>query len=350
MVSASMKSNDERKSVLLIGLKGSSFCINDETILKKKFEVKSIYLSTSYLKELPQLVFSIFKELRCRDVVYIWFGDIWAVIGVFIAKLLGKKSIVVAGGYDVANEPSWNYGLMTRRLMRLAPILSFTNCDRILAVSGFTKRELLNIIPNDDKVTVLGNSIDVNHFVITKQTDRDRITTVGNVDQSKFVIKGFAYFLEVVKMLPHQKFMLVGKISPDVQMPDLKNLELVGPRYGKDLVNDLNSSKFYIQLGHRESFGVAVIEAMACGCIPIVSDSGGLPDTIGDAGVKIPFGSWEEVARAVDRDYDPIQGERARQWVVDHYDNSVRSDVLWALVEELCAMGSQSSIDKKAED
>ncbi len=35
----------------------------------------------------------------------------------------------------------------------------------------------------------------------------------------------------------------------------------------------------------EEPFGIVVLEGIACGCIPIVSDSGGLPEATGDAGI-----------------------------------------------------------------
>jgi glycosyltransferase involved in cell wall biosynthesis len=35
----------------------------------------------------------------------------------------------------------------------------------------------------------------------------------------------------------------------------------------------------------EEPFGIVVLEGMGCGCIPIVSDGGGLPDAVGNAGV-----------------------------------------------------------------
>ncbi|HSI69946.1 MAG TPA: glycosyltransferase, partial [Gillisia sp.] len=35
----------------------------------------------------------------------------------------------------------------------------------------------------------------------------------------------------------------------------------------------------------RVPFGIVALEGMACGCLPIVSDGGGLPDAVGNAGV-----------------------------------------------------------------
>ncbi|MCX6651392.1 MAG: glycosyltransferase family 4 protein [Methanomassiliicoccales archaeon] len=299
--------------------------------------MKSIYLSTSYMKELPLLALSIFKEMRKRDVVYIWFGDLWALIGVFIAKLLNKKSIVVAGGYDTANEPSLNYGLMSRKFMRYVPILSFRACDKIMAVSEFTKEEALRIIDDEGKIEVVPNGIDTSKFRVTEGIKRTTVTTVGNVNKRTWVVKGVNNFMEVVKRTPQQKFVLVGRVDPGVGLEPLENLELIGYQTGEDLIRILNASKYYLQLSYRESFGVAVIESMACGCIPVVTNRGGLPEAVGDAGTIVEFGSWGQVVDAISTDYDPEKGAQARERVVKLYDNAAREKAILGIIGKMLA-------------
>jgi glycosyltransferase involved in cell wall biosynthesis len=51
----------------------------------------------------------------------------------------------------------------------------------------------------------------------------------------------------------------------------------------------------------EEPFGMVALEAMACGCIPIASKSGGLPEAIGDAGLLFEKGNSEELARQMIR-------------------------------------------------
>jgi glycosyltransferase involved in cell wall biosynthesis len=51
----------------------------------------------------------------------------------------------------------------------------------------------------------------------------------------------------------------------------------------------------------RETFGRVLIEGMAAGCVVIGSDSGAIPEVLGDAGVIVPEGDAEALAGALER-------------------------------------------------
>jgi glycosyltransferase involved in cell wall biosynthesis len=51
----------------------------------------------------------------------------------------------------------------------------------------------------------------------------------------------------------------------------------------------------------KEQFGRVLIEAMACGVIPVGSDSGAIPEVIGDAGLIFPTDDVGALAAALDR-------------------------------------------------
>ncbi|MFZ4106241.1 glycosyltransferase family 4 protein [Flavobacterium sp.] len=75
-----------------------------------------------------------------------------------------------------------------------------------------------------------------------------------------------------------------------------KNIHFLGFLKGQDLVNELNKHK-YILVPSRweEPFGNVALEGMACGCIPIASDGGGLPDAVGNAGILFKRNSIEDL-------------------------------------------------------
>lgn len=62
-------------------------------------------------------------------------------------------------------------------------------------------------------------------------------------------------------------------------------VDFVGQLKGEELVTCLNKHRYIIVPSVGEAFGNVVLEGMACGCVPIVSDGSGLIDAVGDAGV-----------------------------------------------------------------
>ena len=63
-------------------------------------------------------------------------------------------------------------------------------------------------------------------------------------------------------------------------------VEFTGVLTNERLVQKLNEHKYIlIPSRWKEPFGLVALEGMACGCLPIVSDGGGLPEAIGKAGI-----------------------------------------------------------------
>lgn len=79
-----------------------------------------------------------------------------------------------------------------------------------------------------------------------------------------------------------------------------KNIVLKGALRGKELVECLNKHRFLLVPSvWEEPFGMVALEGMACGCVPIVSDGGGLPDAVGQAGLTFQRGNVEALVNAM---------------------------------------------------
>lgn len=78
-------------------------------------------------------------------------------------------------------------------------------------------------------------------------------------------------------------------------------VHFAGRRTGADLVAALNEHRVLVVPSvWQEPFGVVALEAMACGCVPLVSRSGGLPDAAGAAGVVFEPGDSQALAQAIE--------------------------------------------------
>ncbi|MBN1327372.1 MAG: glycosyltransferase, partial [Candidatus Cloacimonetes bacterium] len=86
---------------------------------------------------------------------------------------------------------------------------------------------------------------------------------------------------------------LVGSYDPALKQEMLKlNSDIIftGKLNHNDLMKLLLSSRVYCQLSFRESFGIALAEAIACGCNPVVTDNGALPEVAGDLAEYVDYG------------------------------------------------------------
>ncbi|HEA31095.1 MAG TPA: glycosyltransferase family 1 protein [Leeuwenhoekiella sp.] len=107
---------------------------------------------------------------------------------------------------------------------------------------------------------------------------------------SKFKSKNFS--LTIIGDGP--ELLKLKEIVRQVEIEEL--VTFTGALVGDKLVECLNSHKYLLVPSQwEEPFGNVVLEGMACGCVPIVSDGGGLPDAIGKAGLIFERGNLKSL-------------------------------------------------------
>ena len=125
-------------------------------------------------------------------------------------------------------------------------------------------------------------------------------------------------------------------------------IDFAGRRTGQQLVAALNAHHVLVVPSvWEEPFGVVALEAMACGCVPLVSGSGGLPDAVGAAGVVVASGDRPALAQAIDQLLgDPRSLERLRSagaaHLARHTRERVAHDYLQALADACGAHAAPS--------
>jgi len=114
--------------------------------------------------------------------------------------------------------------------------------------------------------------------------------------------KGVDLLLDAVANLKHlglfPKLTIIGngpeELSLRQQAKDLgiaEQVDFVGVKVDKELVELLNAHKIMVVPSRwQEPFGIVALEGIACGCVIIGSEQGGLKDAIGPCGVTFPNG------------------------------------------------------------
>ena len=81
-------------------------------------------------------------------------------------------------------------------------------------------------------------------------------------------------------------------------------LLFTGNLFGDELVEELNKHKvLVIPSLWEEPFGNVALEGMACGCLVLASNGGGLPDAVGKAGITFERGCIEDLIKKLNMIY-----------------------------------------------
>jgi len=93
-----------------------------------------------------------------------------------------------------------------------------------------------------------------------------------------------------------------------------------GALQGNKLARCLNMHKsLLVPSRWKEPFGIVALEGMACGCIPIVSDGGGLPFAIGKAGLTFSRNEPNDLADKMNAVLvDPYLNENIKKEIASH--------------------------------
>lgn len=99
-----------------------------------------------------------------------------------------------------------------------------------------------------------------------------------------------------------------------------ENVTFTGSLRDESLTNLLNQHRYLVVPSvWEEPFGLVALEGMACGCVPIVSDGGGLPDAIGQAGIMFERGDADSLVEAMCRLFDdPALDQTLRKHAAGH--------------------------------
>jgi len=305
-----------------------SFVQGDLKILSNYFDVFPFFYKKRSTLEIPKLV-------KQSDFVFCWFASYHSILPVYYAKKYSKKSIVVAGGYDVANEPTIRYGLSTKIYTKWIPKYVLDRASKILAVSNHNLEETKRITKNKN-VELLYNGIDVDRYQKVEQRKKeDMVITVGFLDKSSWKRKGIDKFIETAMYFPDTQFTVIGKLTDFVEKQKKhapSNVTFTGYVSDEELRDYYQRAKVYAQFSFYESFGMAVAEAMMCNCIPVVSNRGGLPEVAGDTGLKVDY-DIDSFVGGIKRALEMPFSTKPREHIIDMFSLEKRKNNLLTIIE-----------------
>jgi len=331
-----------RPEILFLTSSLPPFAEGDLRMLRERYPVREVVTgggpAGSPVQRLS-LGLAILSGVLRADMTFSWVAHNHADLAVLASRMLKKKSLVVVGGYEVAGEPEIGYGALLDPGMARKVRYIVENADCILAVSKFSRREILEV-GEPRRIETVYNGIDTSVFSPGGQKE-DIVLTVCLVSAANIRVKGLDTFLDAARRLPEARFVLLGRALDDageiLKRDAPANVEFVGAVGQDELIGWYRRAKVYCQLSYRESFGVALAEAMSCECVPVVTDRGALPEVVRDAGFVVPYGDAEATATAISGALRSGGGEAARIRVLEEFSLEERRKKICSIVEEISA-------------
>ncbi len=277
---------------LLIYTNLSTFVKGDAGILSKNYNVTHFKVNNktgfSLILSLTYQLFYLLFNIRKFRFVYIWFADYHSLIPTLIGRLFGVKVFLVIGGYDICREKRWKYGSFTNAPRAFFTINSIRNASTNLCVSKNIERIVRRIAPKAN-TSLLYNGITLDKNIASKEEEiQYDFLCVALVSTTKaFYIKGIDRYNSLAQMMPDRRFLLIGCSESIFRQTGIKpsgNIDLLPKIEHNALVGYYKSSHVYCQLSRRESFSLSLAEAMSYGCVPLISNTGGMPEVTGNLG------------------------------------------------------------------
>lgn len=288
----------------------------------------------SYLKLVGKLkkAISIFKP----NVLHAHYATSYGLVG----ALSGFSPFIIsAWGTDVMKFPQSNF--INKAILRY----NFKKADVICATSHTIEDYILQVIDRDIKVVPFG--VDLNVFKPKLASTNNQLNefVVGSIKPLEplynvdILIKAF-HKVKIECPEIALKLLIVGEGTETEKLKKLSNelnlknsIVFTGRIPFDEISNYFNQLDVLVNVSDYESFGVSVVEAMACEKAVIVTNVGGLKEVVENEnyGSLVNIRNVDETAEAIkkyifDKDLKLKVGQNARKKVIALYnwENNVK--------------------------
>jgi alpha-1,2-mannosyltransferase len=281
--------------VTLVSIEKTDWKVVQETFDKYTMPDKELYLFSAKLSKrlsnpiLAVILFAgylfehVFLRMRGKyDVILSTYGDlVYSMVDIVYVHAPLKASDKLSQILPITTASKWQF---QSKLYDLSLMIFNQIPARIMLVnSTFIKRVVADCLKA--YAYVLSPPVDVNFFLRSDKNNirKDKIVTLSGYSPKRH--------LERVPIIASHtmfgKFVIIGK-TDEYSSSTIRNLKVIIERCELEgrvelllnvsrlkLREALSEAKIYLHTMPNEHFGMAIVESMASGCIPIVHKSGG---------------------------------------------------------------------------
>jgi len=220
-----------------------------------------------------------------KNVVYATSDLFWEVIPAYISKTKNKKVEWVQVIHHV--YPDWKkrpgkkiIGFFGRCLQNFSFFLIKNKADKIILMNQVTKKYLLKKGFDEKKISISSNGIDLEYLNSFQESGCSfEGIFLGRLNPSKGIYDLVKIWKKVSRKLPKARLAIIGGVERNIKEELEKkingsglrdNIEIMGFLDDEKGYGILKQGKVFIFPSHEEGWGIAILEAMACG-LPVVS-------------------------------------------------------------------------------
>lgn len=209
---------------------------------------------------------------------------------------------------------------LSLKLKQFLSLPRLKRADKIIAVSNFTKNEIINRTKiEEDKITVIPLGVD---FSIYKPMGKEECKKILGLNPDE------KYILVVSSNAPHKRMDIVKAVFEEVKKYR-DDIKLLKAGYGQILQGHgiinvgfideekmpilYNACDVLLHTSEYEGFGLPLLEAMACATPIVASNKASIPEVVADCGKLIDLECEDCVERFAEEILEVIEKDK-RNW------------------------------------
>ena len=256
-----------------------------------------------------------------------------------IATMFGIKTVIVAGGVDLAKNASLGYGIWLSRWRANLVRYALRHADRVLVGDVTMKKDAMRLAEySGENIFYVPPAFDTEFWKPLGGKQLHVLTVAVVRDHRTLRRKGIDVLIEAARSLPQFMFIVVGVDAQcvfDLRPPE--NMTFHPPIPREALLSFYRQAKIYCQPSVHEAVCYTLREAMLCECVPVASDIGGMTTAVSGIGLLIPAGNKEALIAALLKAVNMSDevGAKARARMVALYAKEKRETELVRIVDNL---------------
>ncbi len=212
--------------------------------------------------------------------------------------------VVTVHDLAVLRHPAWFNG-WTRRYSRLAVPRVVASASRILAVSAFTARELVELLAvPEERIRVVPNAVEDVFGPDGAAAEGDYALAVGTLEPRKNLERIAAAVDGELRVVGARGW---GGVTPPA------NVTWLGEVDDAELARLYRGARCLVYASLYEGYGIPVAEALACGCPVVTSRGSAMEEVAGDAAVYVDPFDVASIREGIER-VQPVEPRRPAGW------------------------------------